>query len=158
MQEMPAPINSDSWHRNGENVGRLFKWVMAVYLIPMMSERGVYAYKLAEAIEVTYKTAWMMFHKIRQARRKWDGKYILAGMVESDDAIFSEPSQSGKTRSCTDKKKVSVCLSLDTQGLPHYLKMGACQTPRKKFWKLLLKSGLCQGQQPTVMLTVFIKR
>lgn len=49
---------------------------------------GISVRKLSEEIEVTYKTAWLMLHKIRQAMRKRDAEYTLAGIVELDDAFF----------------------------------------------------------------------
>lgn len=65
----------------------LSKWFLAFYLIAH-DKQGISAFKLAEEIEVTYKTAWLMLHKIRQAMRKRDAEYTLAGIVELDDAFF----------------------------------------------------------------------
>ena len=58
-------------------------------------KRGISADKLSEDIDVTYKTAWLMLHKIRQAMRKRDADCMLGGIVELDDAFFGAPSEGG---------------------------------------------------------------
>jgi transposase-like protein len=100
----------------------LTKWFLAIYLIAH-DKRGISASRIAEEIEVTYKTAWLMLHKIRQAMKKRDAKYTLAGIVELDDAFFGALSEGGKRGRGTDKAKVLVGLSLNKQGHPLYLKM-----------------------------------
>lgn len=79
----------------------LTKWFLAIYLIAH-DKRGVSATRLSEELEVTYKTAWLMLHKIRQAMRKRDAEYTLAGIVELDDAFFGAPSEGGKRGRGTD--------------------------------------------------------
>ncbi len=68
----------------------LTKWFLAIYLISH-DKRGISAYKLSKEIEVTYKTAWLMLHKIRTAMRKRDSEYTPAGIVELDDTFFGAP-------------------------------------------------------------------
>ncbi|GFP22317.1 hypothetical protein HKBW3S06_01544, partial [Candidatus Hakubella thermalkaliphila] len=65
----------------------LTKWFLAIYLIAH-DKRGISAHKLSEEIEVSYKTAWLILHKIRRAMRKRDAEYSLAGIVELDDAFL----------------------------------------------------------------------
>lgn len=100
----------------------LRKWFLAIYLISH-DKRGVSATKLSEDLEVSYKTAWLMLHKIRNAMKKRDASYRLAGLVELDDAYFGAPSEGGKRGRGTDKTKVLVGLSLNKKGHPLYLKM-----------------------------------
>lgn len=100
----------------------LTKWFLAIYLIAH-DKRGISAYKLSKEIEVTYKTAWLMLHKIRTAMRKRDSEYTLAGIVELDDAFFGAPTEGGKRGRGTEKTKVIVGLSLNKKGHPLYLKM-----------------------------------
>lgn len=100
----------------------LTKWFLAIYLIAS-DKRGVSAMKLAKEIEVTYKTAWLMLHKIRHAMKLSDAHYKLGGIVELDDAFFGAPTEGGKRGRGTDKTKVLVGLSLNKQGHPLFLKM-----------------------------------
>ncbi|MDF0727637.1 IS1595 family transposase [Cytobacillus sp. S13-E01] len=60
----------------------LIKWFLAIYMIAH-DKRGVSATRLSVELEVTYKTAWLMLHKVRQAMRKRDANYTLAGIVDA---------------------------------------------------------------------------
>src|ERR1700749_613248 len=46
----------------------LTKWWMAVYLLNS-SKKGFSAHQLHRTLKVTYKTAWFMMHRIREAMR-----------------------------------------------------------------------------------------
>lgn len=46
----------------------MHKWLQAVYLM-VSSKKGVSAHQLHRTIEVTYKTAWFMEHRLREAMR-----------------------------------------------------------------------------------------
>ena len=46
----------------------LNKWLLATYLLTS-SKKGMSAHQLHRSIGVTYKTAWFMFHRIREAMR-----------------------------------------------------------------------------------------
>lgn len=100
----------------------LTKWFLAIYLI-IHDKRGISANMLCEIIGVTYKTAWLMLHKIRNAMGKRDAKYTLAGIVELDDAFFGAPKEGAKRGRGTDKIKVLVGLSLNELGNPLFAKM-----------------------------------
>lgn len=122
----------------------LTKWFLAIYLIAH-DKRGVSATRLSEELEVTYLTAWLMIHKIRQAMRKRDAAYTLAGIVELDDAFFGAPSEGGKRGRGTDKTKVLVGVSLNKEGHPLFLKMEVVPNIKgeslTKFAKKAIQSG-----------------
>jgi hypothetical protein len=80
----------------------------------------VYLTRLSEELEVSYKNAWLMLHKIRQAMRKRDADYTLAGIVELDDAFFGAPSEGGKHGGGTNKTKVLIGLSLNQKAI-HFI-------------------------------------
>ncbi len=67
----------------------LHKWLQAVYLM-CASKKGVSAHQLHRVLEITYKSAWFMAHRIREAMRSGD----LAPMggegmvVEADETYF----------------------------------------------------------------------
>lgn len=61
----------------------LWKWFLATYLI-CDSKKGVSANQIKRAIGVSYKTAWYLCHRIREAMRvEHSGK--LNGIVEADE-------------------------------------------------------------------------
>jgi transposase-like protein len=47
----------------------LHKWVLATYMLTC-SKKGMSAHQLHRMIGVTYKTAWFMVHRIREAMRE----------------------------------------------------------------------------------------
>ena len=100
----------------------LTKWFWAIYLLAH-DKRGISAFMLSEDLEVSYQTAWLILHKIRKAMGDRDSAYMLAGIVELDDAFFGAPTEGGKRGRGTDKTKVIVGLSLNQQGHPLYVKM-----------------------------------
>lgn len=60
----------------------LYKWLQATYLISS-SKKGVSAHQLHRTLEITYKSAWFMLHRIREAMKDGSGK--LDGIVEVDE-------------------------------------------------------------------------
>lgn len=49
----------------------LNKWLLATHLMAS-SKKGMSAHQLHRSLAVTYKTAWFMFHRIREAMREGD--------------------------------------------------------------------------------------
>jgi transposase-like protein len=100
---------------------KLDVWFLAIYLIAH-DKRGISGKKLEQDLEVSYPTAWLMLHKIRKAMGDRDAHYMLAGIVELDDAFFGGPTEGGKRGRGTDKTKAVIGLSVDKQGRPKYIK------------------------------------
>ena len=69
----------------------LNKWLMATYLMNA-SKKGISSHQLHRMLGVTYKTAWFMTHRIREAMTtKPSGKLGEGGgIVEADDAYSGE--------------------------------------------------------------------
>jgi transposase-like protein len=107
----------------------LLKWYLAIYLITI-DKRGISALQLQKEIGVTYKTAWYMNKRIREAMKIADDKYLLEDNVVIDEAYFSgvkqppngnnKPKKRGRG---TRKNKVIVALSSDDSDRPRHLKM-----------------------------------
>lgn len=72
----------------------LHKWLQAVYLM-CASKKGVSAHQLHRVLEITYKSAWFMAHRIREAMRSGE----LAPMggngkaVEADETYFGHKAE-----------------------------------------------------------------
>lgn len=76
----------------------LNKWLLAVHLM-CASKKGISAHQLHRTLGVTYKTAWFMAHRIREAMREPAG--ILGGgggTVEADETYW------GKKQGATVKR------------------------------------------------------
>lgn len=106
-------------------------WFWAIYLVAH-DKRGRSAISVSEELNISYKTAWLMLHKIRKAMGERDAQYMLNGIVELDDAFFGAPTEGGKRGRGTDKTPVLVGLSLSKQGYPLYLKMQVIPDVKKE--------------------------
>ena len=62
----------------------LHKWLLAFYLL-CASKKGMSAHQLHRMLGVTYKTAWFMFHRIREAMSDPGFSAKLSGIVEVDE-------------------------------------------------------------------------
>ena len=67
----------------------LNKWMLATFLMAS-SKKGFSAHQLHRTIGVTYKTAWFMFHRIREAMRAGDLAPMGSGggTVEVDETFI----------------------------------------------------------------------
>ncbi|WP_051314589.1 IS1595 family transposase [Alteribacter aurantiacus] len=100
----------------------LLKWFMAIWQMAT-DKRGFSAKQLERNIGVTYKTAWLMLHKIREAMIEREHMYFLNGIVELDEAFFGAPKKGGKRGRGTDKTMVLAAVSLTDDGKPNFAKM-----------------------------------
>lgn len=100
----------------------LREWFMAVFLFTH-DKRGISATQLSRTLGVSYDTAWLMLHKLREAMGTRDEEYLLKGIVEMDDAFFGAPSEEGKRGRGTDKTPAIIAVSLDEDGKPEYVKI-----------------------------------
>lgn len=98
----------------------LTKWFLAIYFTSK-DKRGISALTLSKQIGVSYPTAWLLLHKIREAMQQRDTEYQLSNFVEMDDAFFG--ASGGKRGRGTCKAKVIVQLSVTEDGKPEYAKM-----------------------------------
>jgi transposase-like protein len=90
----------------------LHKWLQAVYLMTC-SKKGVSAHQLHRILEITYKSAWFMAHRIREAMR--GGSFDVfggeGGVVEVDETFIGndrsvKPKGEKKGRGYAHKHKV----------------------------------------------------
>jgi transposase-like protein len=91
----------------------LNKWLAAFYLL-CSSKKGMSAHQLHRSIGVTYKTAWFMFHRIREAMKEPAFASKLGGVVEADETyIGGKKSNNRRGRGATDKKAVVALVERD---------------------------------------------
>jgi transposase-like protein len=60
------------------------KWVMAMFLL-CSSKKGMSAHQLHRMLNLTYKTAWFMCHRIRYAMTEGPMAEMLKGVIEIDE-------------------------------------------------------------------------
>lgn len=69
----------------------LHKWLQAIHLM-VSCKKGVSAHQLHRTLEVTYKTAWFLAHRIREAMRNGDLAPMggAGAVVEADETYFGK--------------------------------------------------------------------
>lgn len=94
----------------------LTKWLQAIFLMTA-SKKGVSSHQLHRTLEVTYKTAWFLSHRIREAMRTGE----LApfgqggGIVESDETFIGvEPGEPKAKAGGNHKMKVLTLVDRTT--------------------------------------------
>jgi transposase-like protein len=101
----------------------LNKWLLATHLMAS-SKKGISAHQLHRQIGVTYKTAWFMFHRIREAMRCDDPVSFGSGggFVEVDETFIGNnkakmkrtPKGHKKPRSAAHKFMVLALVDRET--------------------------------------------
>lgn len=93
----------------------LHKWLQAVYLM-CASKKGVSSHQLHRVLEVTYKTAWFMAHRIREAMRSGDLSPMGGGggFVEVDETFIGREPGKPVKRAYHHKMKVLTLVDRST--------------------------------------------
>ncbi|MFB5763220.1 transposase [Paenibacillus medicaginis] len=81
-------------HQTSALVGTIFerthlpltKWFQALELFLLPD--GISAMRLSQVIQVTYKTAWLMLHRIRHAVGEFDARELLCGDVKVNSDLY----------------------------------------------------------------------
>ena len=73
------------------------QWLQSAYLLSA-SKKGFSAHQLHRTLGVTYKTAWFIFHRLREAMR--DGRFSALGgkgkTVEADETFIGKKHDKAK--------------------------------------------------------------
>lgn len=93
----------------------LHKWLQAIYLM-CASKKGVSAHQLHRVLEVTYKTAWFMAHRLRNAMRTGDLASMggAGGVVEIDKTFIGREPGKPVERAYRHKVKMPTLVDRDS--------------------------------------------
>ena len=93
----------------------LTKWLQAIYLMTA-SKKGVSAHQLHRTLEITYKSAWFLAHRIREAMASGDLTAFGTGggIVEADETFIGRIKGAPKRRAFHHKMKVLALIDRDT--------------------------------------------
>jgi hypothetical protein len=97
-------------------------WFWAIYRMSH-DKKGISAMQLSKEIGVSYPTAWLLLHKIRQAMSDRDQRYRLSGLVEVDEGyVGGEEHGEGRrgrgTQGLRTKSVVAVAVERRANGKP----------------------------------------
>src|ERR1700720_4681163 len=96
----------------------LTKWLMAAHMMNS-GKNGVSAHEIHRALKVTYKTAWFMMHRLREAMIVTDPGPMGSngGNVQADETYFLNTSQRAKgfikSQSQSKKKRAQILALID---------------------------------------------
>ena len=104
----------------------LSRWFLAMQLLTQ-AKNNVSALELKRQLGLSYRSAWLMTHKILEAMRLAELDRELDGRIEIDDAYFGGEFSGGKTGRGTDNKVPFVAaVQTSGEGRPLY----ACLSPQ----------------------------
>lgn len=93
-------------------------WFRAVYLL-CSSKKGISSHQLHRMLGVTYKTAWFMTHRIREAFKEGSFAEGLGGagkVVEADETYFGDADEERTSRSTRGYANKRAVVSLVERG------------------------------------------
>jgi transposase-like protein len=93
----------------------LHTWLQAIHLM-VSSKKGVSSHQLHRTLEVTYKTAWFLSHRIREAMTAGDLEPFGAkgGAVEVDETYYGRKPGVEVTKSGAHKHTIVSLIDRDT--------------------------------------------
>jgi transposase-like protein len=100
----------------------LLRWYMAMFLLARPGV-GITAVALSKAIRVTYKTAWLMLHKIRHAISQADASVRLSGTVRINYDVYGRPDWYYITQRYPKEQPLFTGGTVTDQGDAVYVKM-----------------------------------
>lgn len=107
----------------------LTTWFLAIYLISQ-AKTGLSALALKRQLGVSYRTAWLVQHKLMAAMAEREERCVLEGQIQVDDAYLGGERSGGKAgRGSENKVPFVAAVSLNDHGHPMRVKL----TPVKGF-------------------------
>ena len=102
----------------------LSKWFLAMYLMTQ-NKNAISALALKRYLGVSYKTAWLLKHKLMQTMQERDACYRLHGRVEIDDAYLGGEREGhiNGGRKALNKTAFIAAVQTHANGRPQYMRL-----------------------------------
>ena len=99
-------------------------WFLAMYLLSQ-HKNAISALALKRQLGVSYKTAWLLKHKLMQTMSERDERYVLSGRVEIDDAYLGgeRAGSINGGRKAANKTAFVAAVQTREDGRPLYVRM-----------------------------------
>ena len=123
----------------------LTKWFLSMFLISQ-SKNGISSLELGRQVDVSYKTAWKIKHKLMQVMMERDQGKKLSGIIEADDAYLGGKKNGGKRgRGSENKQPFIAAVSTTDDNRPIFIKLSTVPTFDKKSVVSWSKKNLQSG-------------
>lgn len=120
----------------------LRKWFLSMYLMTQ-SKNAISSLELKRQLGVSYKTAWMMKHKLLEVMVQREAPRTLEGRVEIDDAYLGGERTGGK-RGRGSENKVPFVAAVETnkKGHPIFIRLDMLKSFKKEDIQTWAKQAL----------------
>lgn len=85
----------------------LYKWLLAIHMM-CSGKNGVSAHELHRDLEITYKSAWFMAHRIRKAMEREPLAGMLSGTVEADETYVGGRPRVRNTTTKMTRREIAI--------------------------------------------------
>lgn len=99
-------------------------WFLAIYLISQ-DKTGLSSLALKRQLGTSYRTAWLIHHKLMSAMAERDGQQPLSGSVQLDDAYLGGERPGVAGRGSTNKVPIVAAVATNEAGHPLRVKLAA---------------------------------
>ena len=110
----------------------LNKWLLATHLLSA-SKKGMSAHQLHRMLNITYKSAWFMMHRLREAMRD-DSPAPMGGpgsVVQADETYFGRKKGATRKRGGAGHKHAIVSLITDGKSRTFHVARADARTARR---------------------------
>jgi transposase-like protein len=122
----------------------LHLWFWVIFLMAT-DKKGCSALKAQRLLGIgSYKTAWLMTHKIRDAMQQRDSNYRLAGTIEVDESYYGKRDRGGKRARGTRKVPVFIA-SENREGKPGFAAMRVLKNLEQETINKAVKQVISEG-------------
>lgn len=119
-------------------------WFLAVYLISQ-AKTGLSSLALMRQLGTSYRTAWLVHHKLMAAMAQCDAQQPLYGDVQLDDAYLGGERPGVGGRGSPNKVPLVAAVSTNDKGHPIRVKLGAIKTFSREAVATWAKANLLPG-------------
>lgn len=119
-------------------------WFLAIYLISQ-DKTGLSSLTLMRHLGTTYRTAWLVHHKLMAAMAKCDVQEPLAGSVQLDDAYLGGERPGVGGRGSPNKVPIVAAVSTSDAGHPMRVKISAVASFTREAIANWAKANLLPG-------------
>lgn len=121
-------------------------WFLAMYLLSQ-NKNAISALALKRQLGVSYKTAWLLKHKLMQTMQQRDARYPLQGRVEIDDAYLGgeRAGSINGGRKAANKTAFVAAVQTTADGRPLYMRLSPVADFTNKDMKQWAQRHLAPG-------------